>query len=296
VVERMHERIATVAAALLDQMHPGETVDLIERFALPIPTTIIAEILGVPEGDRHHFHRWSSVIVSITTSPWSTLRAIPSLRAFLRYIRAQVEARRRDPHDDLLSALVTAEESGDRLTDDELVAMVFLLLIAGHETTVNLIGNGVLTLLEHPQQLEQLREALPNIELAVEELLRFSGPLDMASERFAREDVTLYDTTIPRDALVYVVLASANRDERQFKEPKRLDLNRQPNRHVAFGQGIHFCLGAPLARLEGQIAIRRLLERIGDLRLGVPPETLRWRKGLVLRGVTKLPVTIRRMT
>ena len=294
VVERMHNRIAEVAASLLDGLTPGEPVDLIEHYALPIPTTIIAEVLGVPAGDRHRFHRWSSTIVSISTSSWSTLRAIPPLRAFLRYIRALLEERRRSPQDDLLTALVAAEEAGDRLDSDELAAMVFLLLIAGHETTVNLIGNGVLTLLEHPDGMAQLRGTSNGIEAAVEELLRFAGPLDMASERFAREDLEIGNATIPRDAVVYAVLASANRDERQFAQPKTLDLNRQPNRHVAFGQGIHFCLGAPLARLEGQIAIRTLLERTRDLRLVVPTDKVRWRGGLVLRGTESLPVTFAR--
>ena len=276
VVERMHERIEAVANQLLDDMTPNHTVDLIERYALPIPTTIIAELIGVPAGDRHRFHRWSSAIVSITLSTWSTLRAIPPLRAFLRYIRSQVEARRSKPQDDFLSALVAVEELGERLSTDELVAMVFLLLIAGHETTVNLIGNGMLTLLQHPDQMARLREAPAGIETAVEELLRYAGPLDMATERFARDEIRLGDVTIPTDAVVYAVLASANRDDRQFNEPKTLDLTRQPNRHVAFGHGIHFCLGAPLARLEGQIAIRTLLRRTVGLRLAVPGEAIRW--------------------
>lgn len=294
VVERMHERIEIVANQLLDELPSNQTVDLIERYALPIPTTIIAELIGVPNSDRHRFHRWSSAIVSITLSAWSTIRAIPHLRAFLRYIRSQVEARRSKPQEDFLSALVAVEESGERLSTDELVAMVFLLLIAGHETTVNLIGNGILTVLQHPDQMAQLRETPAGIDTAVEELLRYAGPLDMATERFAREDITLGDVTIPRDAVVYAVLASANRDERQFSDPNTLDLTRQPNRHVAFGQGIHFCLGAPLARLEGQIAIRTLLLRTDGLRLAVPPDAIRWRKGVVLRGVAALPVQCER--
>jgi cytochrome P450 len=294
VVERMHERIDTVANELLDEMTSHQRVDLIEGYALPIPTTIIAELIGVPARDRQRFHRWSSAIVSITLSAWSTVRAIPALHAFLRYIRSQVEARRSKSQDDFLSALVAVEEAGERLSTDELVAMVFLLLIAGHETTVNLIGNGILTLLQHPNQMAQLREAPAGVETAIEELLRYAGPLDMATERFAREDIALGDITIPRDAVVYAVLASANRDERQFKEPDALDLTRQPNRHVAFGHGIHFCLGAPLARLEGQIAIRTLLRRTDGLRLAVPQDAIRWQKGLVLRGLTALPVDVER--
>jgi cytochrome P450 PksS len=155
-------------------------------------------------------------------------------------------------------------------------------------------GNGILTLLEHPQQMAQLRATPSGIETAVDELLRYAGPLDMATERFAREDISLGDITIPRDAVVYAVLASANRDEGQFHEPNRLDLTRQPNRHVAFGQGIHFCLGAPLARLEGQVAIRALLQRTDGLRLAVPQDAIPWRKGLVLRGVIRLPVIFER--
>jgi cytochrome P450 len=296
VIESLHDRIVVVANQLLDDItsNQNQSVDLIERYALPIPTTIIAELIGVPVGDRHQFHRWSSAIVSITLSTWSTVRAIPALRAFLRYIRFQVEARRSKPQGDFLSALVAVEESGERLSTDELVAMVFLLLIAGHETTVNLIGNGVLTLLQNPDQMARLRRSPSRIETAVEELLRYAGPLDMATERFAREAITFGDITIPQDAVVYAVLASANRDERQFMDPDTLDLTRQPNRHVAFGHGIHFCLGAPLARLEGQIAIRTLLERTDDCRLAIPEEAIRWRKGLVLRGVTALPVTLDR--
>jgi cytochrome P450 PksS len=149
----------------------------------------------------------------------------------------------------------------------------------------------MLTLLQHPDQMARLRETPAGIDTAVEELLRYAGPLDMATERFAREDITLADVTIPRDAVVYAVLASANRDERQFSEPRTLDLSRQPNRHVAFGQGVHFCLGAPLARLEGQIAIRTLLQRTDGLRLAVAHDAIRWRQGLVLRGVAAVPVT-----
>jgi cytochrome P450 len=168
--------------------------------------------------------------------------------------------------------------------------MIFLLLIAGHETTVNLIGNGTLALLRHPDQMERLRLRPELAVSGVEELLRYDGPLETATERYAREDVAIGGATIPRGALTYAVIASANRDERQFSAPEALDLTREPNRHLAFGFGIHFCLGAPLARLEGQIAIRALVERLPSLRLGAAPENLRWRRGLVLRGLRALPV------
>jgi cytochrome P450 PksS len=181
------------------------------------------------------------------------------------------------------------------LSADELLAMIFLLLVAGYETTVNLIGNGTLALLRNPGEMERLRDDRGDpglIESAIEELLRYESPLETATERYAREDLEIAGATIPRGALVYLAIASANRDGDQFPNPDRLDLSREPNRHFSFGQGIHYCLGAPLARLEGQIAINTLLRKAPRLRLAVSPEALRWRKGLVLRGLTALPVRL----
>ena len=176
------------------------------------------------------------------------------------------------------------------MSEDELLAMVVLLLIAGHETTVNLIGNGTLALLENPDQLDRLRNDPALIKSAVEELLRYTGPLETATERFAREDTTVAGVMVPRGELVLAALVSANRDEQQFQDADRLDLGREPNPHVAFGQGTHYCLGAPLARLEGQIAIATLLRKTGNLKLAVPANALRWKRGLVLRGLESLPV------
>jgi len=174
------------------------------------------------------------------------------------------------------------------LSEDELLAMIVLLLVAGHETTVNLIGNGVLALLENPDQLNRLRNDPMLIKSSVEELLRYNGPLETATERYPREDTNVAGTAIPRGELVFAVLASANRDEQQFEYADRLDLGREPNPHVAFGHGIHYCLGAPLARLEGQIAIATLLRRMPNLKLTMPSNALRWRRGLVLRGLESL--------
>lgn len=210
--------------------------------------------------------------------------------AFVGYIRRLIKAKRQSPNDDLLTALVRAEEAGDQFNDDELLAMVFLLLVAGHETTVNLIANGALTLFGSSGELSSLMNEPSLIKSAVEELLRFNGPLEMATERYAREDLTLAGVTIPRGELVLAVLASANRDHQQFENPDKLDLTRDPNRHLAFGYGVHYCLGAPLARLEGQVAINTLFRRIPDLRLAKPLNALRWRRGLVLRGLESLPV------
>jgi cytochrome P450 PksS len=290
LVEQMRGRIQALADRLLDQVQGRGGMDLIRDFALPLPTTVIADILGVPVEDRHKFHRWSNALVSAGSSTWGLLKAVPNGWALLRYVRKFIRRHRGRPREDLVSALARAEEAGDRLSDDELLAMVFLLLVAGHETTVNLIGNGTLALLEHPDQRERLRSDPALIKPAVEELLRYASPVDMATERYAREDVTVAGVSIPRGDMVFAVVASANRDERQFPNPDALDLTREPNRHLAFGLGAHFCLGASLARLEGQIAIGTLLRRFPDLRLAVAPEVLRWRRGLVLRGLEGLPV------
>ncbi len=289
LVERMRERVQTLADELLEGVaHSGE-MDLINDYALPLPVTIITEILGVPTTDRHKFHKWSKAVVSLS-SPNATVRVIPSVWMFIRYLRRFFKVRRRDPRDDLASALIQAEEAGDRLSEDELLAMVFLLLIAGHETTVNLIGSGTLALLEHPEQMEKLRRDPELIKLAVEELLRYTAPVLMTTERYAREDVTLHGVTIPRGEMTFGVIGSANRDENVFDNPDALDITREPNRHLSFGQGIHFCLGAPLARMEAQIAVNTLLRRMPDLRLKVSPDSLRWRPSMMLRGLDSLPV------
>jgi len=290
LVEQMRQRIQKLADELLDAVEGQGRMDLIRDYALPIPTTIIAEMLGVPVEDRHKFQRWSKALVSSNPSGWGVLKAIPTAMAFMGYIRKLVKARRANPQDDLVSALVQAEEAGEQLSEDELLAMIVLLLVAGHETTVNLIGNGMLALLEHPDQLERLRNDPALIKPAVEELLRYASPVETATERYAREDITIAGVTIPRGAMVFAVIASANRDERQFANPDTLDITREPNKHLAFGQGVHYCLGAPLARLEGQIAIDSLLRRCTDIRPAVAPGTLRWRRGLVVRGLEALPV------
>jgi cytochrome P450 len=290
LVEEMRQRVQTLTDELLDAAERSGRMDLIRDYALPLPSTIIAEMLGVPAKDRHRFHRWSSAMVSADASKLSLIKAMPGVLAFLRYVRKLIKKRRAEPSDDLAGALARAEEAGDQLSEDELLAMIVLLLIAGHETTVNLIGNGTLALLAHPEQMQRLRDDPGLIQPAVEEMLRYDGPLAMTTERFALEDVTVAGVTIPRDGLMFAVLASANRDERQFEKPDALDIKRENNKHLAFGLGIHYCLGAPLARLEGQIAINTLLRRTRNLRLAVPREKLRWRRGLVLRSLTALPV------
>jgi cytochrome P450 len=292
LVERMRGRAQALCDRLLDRARGRGRLDLIRAYAQPVPTTIIAEMLGVPVADRPRFQRWSQALLAAGASRWGVLLAIPHVWLFLRYVRKLIRARRALPQDDLVSALVQAEEAGRQLSEDELVAMVVLLLIAGHETTVNLLGNGTLALLQHPEQLQKLRQDPGLIGPAVEELLRFASPVETATERYAREDVAIAGVTVPRGGLVLAAIASANRDERQFADPDRLDVTRSPNRHLAFGLGAHFCLGAALARLEGQIALATLLRQAPGLRLAVEPGALRWRPGLVLRGLEGLPVAL----
>lgn len=289
LVEQMRGRVQSLADELLDAAGRRGGMDLIRDYALPLPMTLITEILGVPSRDRDKFHRWSKVIVSVNAFN-VTWRVFPAVWKFTRYLRRFFAARRADPKDDLISTLIQAEEAGDRMSADELLAMVFLLLIAGHETTVNLIGGGVLELLRHPDQMDMLRRDPSLVRTAVEELLRYTSPVFLATERYAREDLELGGVAIPRGGLVFGALGSANRDGAAFADPDRLDVARSENKHLGFGEGIHYCLGAPLARLEARVAIETLLRRSPDLRLAGQPESLRWRRSLILHGLESLPV------
>src|SRR5205807_6258531 len=236
---------------------------------------------------------FNSLVAASSSSGQTSLRLLlklPDMLAMMRLLRRLVAERRERPRDDLVSRLAAAAEDGDRLSEDELLAMVAILLIAGYETTVNLIATGTLLLLTNPDQLARLRQDPELVGPAVEELLRLASPVDVASERYAREDVEVAGVSIPRGSLVLVALVSANADGARFGEPTSLDVTRRDDHHVAFGLGPHYCLGAPLARLEGRVAIGSLIRRFPDLRLAVPPERLRWRAGLSLRGLVSLPV------
>jgi cytochrome P450 len=291
IIEQIRERVQRLSNELLDTAKRRGKMDLIRDYALPVPLTIIAEILGITEKDRMKFHQWTKSLLALTASG-SFLWVIPQFIAMSRYLKRIFKERQATPQEDLITALVQAEEAGERLTEDELLAMVFVLLIAGHETTVNLIGSGALALLENPDQMRLLRQKPELSQNAIEELLRFVSPVEQATERYACEEVTLHGVTIPRGALVLAVIASANRDAQHFANADRLDLTRENPRHLAFGQGAHYCVGAPLARLEGQIAIATLVRRMPDLQLSQAPHTLRWRPGLTVRGLEALPVVI----
>ena len=288
-VERLRERIQSACDEMLDKAATDGRLELMHGYALPLPLTIIAELLGIPAEDRLRFHSLSRRNLA-ASSLVNILRALPDQWSLVRSLRRLVAERRARPRDDLITALIEAEEAGDKLSEDELVGMILLLLIAGYETTVNLIGSGALALIQHPQQRDRLFENPSLADSAIEELLRYTSPLDMSSQRFASEELQIDSVRIPRGDMVVAVLGSANHDEAQFPDPDTLDITREPNRHLAFGQGAHFCLGAPLARLEGRIALTTLFRRFPNLRLAQPPESLRWRKSLIVRGLEELPL------
>lgn len=289
MIEQLRDQTQDVTDHALDVAQRTGSMDLIEEFALPVPLTIIGRMLGVPEADHQQFSRWWRAMMSVG-SGGNALFAVPSVLRFMSYLRKLIKTRRAQPQDDLISALARAQEGNDQLTNDEVLAMVFLLLSAGHETTVNLIASGILALLQHPDQLAKLRNDPTLMKPAIEELVRFVAPVETATERYAAHDVTIAGTTIPQGELVLAVLASANRDPGQFTNPDMLDIARERNKHLGFGQGMHYCLGAPLARLEAQIAIGTLVKRAPNLHITVAPQQLRWRRSLIVRGLEGLPV------
>jgi cytochrome P450 PksS len=292
MIENLTARVEQLVDALLDAAAKKPVADLIHDFALPLPLTVISEMLGVPEKDRMFFRRVMGGLFDDLAggSPIGLLFSYPAAIRMDRFFRELVKLRRDQPGDDLTTALIRAEEAGDQFSEEELISMIFLLLFAGHETTVNLIGNGTLALLEHPEQLRKLYEHPELIDSAIEELLRYGNPVGQPAPRFAREDMEIQGVKIPKGSMVLALLPSANRDEAAFENPDELDITRNPNRHVAFGYGIHYCLGAPLARLEGRIAIQKLVRRFPDMRLAVPRKKLTWRRNLNLHGLKALPL------
>ncbi|AKT36884.1 cytochrome P450 family protein [Chondromyces crocatus] len=288
-VESLRERIEVLTAELIARARARGSIDLLEELAVPLPITVICEMLGVPEADRARFRAMSNRLIGIVT-PTDMLLAMPSMWMLMRYLRGLVESRRRSGGNDMLAALIDAEEAGDRLGEEELLSMVMLLLLAGHETTVNLIASGMLSLFDDHEALERLRSEPSLIKPAVEELLRHTSPVDLATERYTTEEVAFSGHVIPKGQRVFAVLGSANHDEQMFAQPERLQLDRDPNRHLAFGSGIHYCVGAPLARLEAQIAFTAILKELPGLRLAVPRASLRWKPATILRGLDQLPV------
>ncbi|MEV5481691.1 MULTISPECIES: cytochrome P450 [Streptomyces] len=293
-VERLAPRIEELTAELFTAMERTQgPVDLIEGLATPLPVAVISELLGVPTEDRHRMLTWShavarALVPDFLLPPGAAEQEAQARREFTDYLRELVVERRRAPGDDLLSALVTVHDDGDVLSENELLATCTLLLIAGHETTVNLIGNGTLALLRHPDQLARLRSDPALTDNAVEELLRYDSPVQL-TVRFALEDAEVAGVPVPAGSTLLLLIGAANRDPAAYEHPERLDIGRTPLRHLAFGQGIHFCLGAPLARLETQIALRMLLARAPQVRLAGEPE---WKDHITLRGLSRLPLSL----
>jgi cytochrome P450 len=288
-VERLRPRIAAITAELVDEMSTQRDVDLLAAFAFPLPITVICELLGIPVADRNDFRKWSATIISNTVSA-EIFQA--DATAMVHYFMALLAAKRQEPADDLLSALISARDEGDRLDENELMSMMFLLLVAGHETTVNLIASGALALLLNPGELGRLRADPSLLGGTVEELLRYVNPVNHATYRFTAEPVEIGGTHIEAGEPVIIALSSADRDPSRFANPDRLDIGRDSSGHLAFGYGIHYCLGAPLARLEAEIAFGALLDRFGSMRLAVPAESLRWRPSTLIHGLEALPVRL----
>jgi cytochrome P450 len=290
MVEQLRPRIEELADDLLDGVVDRGSMELVDEFAFPLPITVIAELLGIPVEDQRRFREWSNTFVTPPVTPELREHAARHTDEFVEYLDELFASRRAEPAEDLVSALVRAEDEGDHLSQNELYAMVVLLIVAGHETTVSLITNAVHALLTNPEQLDALRADAALLPGAVEELLRFDSPVERTITRWATADVELGGETIGRGDLVIAVVGSANRDPARFPHPDELDLRRADNRHVGFGRGPHFCLGAPLARLETEVALAALLRRLPGLRLAIADEDLYWRPIPVFRSLAELPV------
>ncbi|MEI4623895.1 cytochrome P450 [Bacillus pfraonensis] len=288
MIENLAPRIQQITDELLDAVEEKGEIDLITDFAFPLPFRVISEMLGIPISDQDKIRDWTHKIMSGNADPSQSATVMKALNEYIHYIRTLLEEKRKHPSEDVISALVHSHDQGDKLSENELLSTIALLIIAGHETTTNLIGNGMVALQQHPEQLVLLRENPSLLPSAIEELLRFSGPI-MHSYRFAGEDMTMHGKTIRKGELMLFSLGTANFDPQKFSRPEVLDITRQENEHLAFGKGIHHCLGAPLARLEAQIAFGTLLERLPNLRLAVKPEQLVYNKNAI-RSIASIPM------
>lgn len=288
-VEGLRPRIQHIVDTLIDAVLPRGEMEFIGEFAFPLPITVICEMLGIPPGDRGRLRDWSTMLLE-SLSLREDARSQARADEFADYLAALIETKRREPGEDLVSQLVRAEATDGTLSQQELRAMIVLLIFAGHETTVNLLGNGLLALFAYPDELDKLKRDLSLVPAAIEELLRFCGPVLAPALRYAQEDVEIGGMTIARGEVIMISLGSANDDEAQFHDAHALDVARTDGKHLAFGHGVHFCLGAALARLEGQVALTTLLRRLPGLRLNTSLDALHWRGNFLLRGLQALPV------
>jgi cytochrome P450 len=290
-IAALRPRIEAIACTLIDQVQTKGSMDLIAEFSFPLPRIVILEMLGVPTEDREKFKVWSNALLEPQMDAAGLAQAIQHLTDFTNYLRDLFARRRAEPKDDLMTALVQAEEAGDKLSESELFSTMVLLIVAGHETTVNLIANAVLALFRNPEQFAKLKANPHLMPSAVEEFLRYDGSVERALSRWAAEDVDWKGHHISRGDAVMLVLGSANHDAEKFANPENLELQRDPNPHLGFGKGAHYCLGAPLARLETEVAMNALLSRLPNLRLALDESELRWRFLPGFRGLEALPVS-----
>ncbi|MFB7665245.1 cytochrome P450 [Kitasatospora sp. NPDC056138] len=287
-IEQLRAPVQRTADELLDRIEPLGRADLVADYAGPFPIALICDLLGVAAEDRRDFRAWTDAI--ITPDPAQPQQAKAAVAGMLEFFARLIARKRAEPGDDLLAAMITARDEGDRLSEDELTSLAFLILFAGYENTVQLIGNSVLALLDHPEQLAELRRDPRLLPAAVEELTRYDTPAPLAIRRFPLVDVTVGDVTIPAGETVLLALGSANRDPDHYDRPDQLDLHRRDGAHLSLGHGIHYCIGAPLARMETGIALATLLRRFPDLALDVPRDALRRRPSIRARGLLALPV------
>jgi len=292
MVANLQPTIEDITNDLLDQLKDQETIDLIETFAFQLPIAVICHMLGLPLEDRDKFHKWSAAVMDSMHRPKLIEDNLSLMKEFANYIDDWIDYKQQHLEDDLISGFIEAQEQGEKLTKEEIRSMIFLLVVAGHETTVSLIGNSVFALLQHPEQLDKLNKDRTLINSTIEEILRYDGPAEVATTRRAIEDMTFYGQEISRGELILIALSAANHDPKYFQDPETFDITREYNQHLAFGKGIHRCLGAPLARLEGQIAILALFDHYPHLKLAAEPSTLQWRSSFLVRGLKELPIKL----
>ncbi|MBY0131595.1 cytochrome P450 [Bacillus cereus] len=291
MIAQLDGRIQRIADDLISDIERKGTLNLVDDYSFQLPIIVISEVLGIPKEDQAKFRIWSHAVIASPETPEEIKETEKQLSEFITYLQYLVDIKRKEPKEDLVSALILAESEGHKLSARELYSMIMLLIVAGHETTVNLITNTVLALLENPNQLQLLKDNPKLIDSAIEEGLRYYSPVEVTTARWAAEPFQIHDRTIEKGDMVVIALASANRDETVFENPEVFDITRENNRHIAFGHGSHFCLGAPLARLEAKIAITTLFNRMPELQIKGNREEIKWQGNYLMRSLEELPLT-----
>ncbi|HFK1788891.1 TPA: cytochrome P450 [Bacillus pacificus] len=291
MIAQLDGRIQRIADDLISDIERKGTLNLVDDYSFPLPIIVISEMLGIPKEDQAKFRIWSHAVIASPETPEEIKETEKQLSEFITYLQYLVDVKRKEPKEDLVSALILAESEGHKLSARELYSMIMLLIVAGHETTVNLITNTVLALLENPNQLQLLKDNPKLIDSAIEEGLRYYSPVEVTTARWAAEPFQIHHQTIQKGDMVIIALASANRDETVFENPEIFDITRENNRHIAFGHGSHFCLGAPLARLEAKIAITTLFKRMPELQIKGDRKDIKWQGNYLMRSLEELPLT-----